>query len=141
MAKHSFFLLAILLSQTLAIPLLPEFYMTKIQANINLEEKSLGAGLSYAFDESVWGDSKASLRYKVDGNDGLKVNGQVIWNPEIGGVKNFLDIIDFYGVQCVADSLSHNPILGALFDVTGNSKFSFQIQSLFLQWRPIYFVR
>ena len=108
------------------LPLLPEAYTTKIQANVKLNERGKAgmgiAGVSYAFDEAVWGTERASLRYKVD-NENMRLYGRVIWNPDINGVNSFIDIQDFMGIHCYADTMKDNPILGALFDRIGNSKF------------------
>ena len=112
------------LAQNQELPVLPDHYSTKIQANIILTERGKigpGAGISYAFDEAANGDEKAYLAYKVI--DGWQMSGTVIWNPEIDGIDNFIDIVDFEGYFCYSDSFEHNQILGALFDATGTRKF------------------
>ena len=54
---------------------------------------------------------------------GAGFGGVAIWNELIDGVDQFLDIVDFLGTNCYADSFAHNPVLGALFGLTGNRKF------------------
>ena len=54
---------------------------------------------------------------------GAGFGGVAIWNELIDGVDQFLDIVDFLGINCYADSFAHNPVLGALFGLTGNRKF------------------
>ena len=54
---------------------------------------------------------------------GAGFGGVAIWNELIDGVEQFLDIVDFLGINCYADSFAHNPVLGALFGLTGNRKF------------------
>ena len=58
----------------------------------------------------------------MDGS-GAGFGGVAIWNELIDGVDQFLDIVDFLGINCYADSFAHNPVLGALFGLTGNRKF------------------
>lgn len=85
--------------------------------------KSEPIGVSFAFDEAVWGDKYANLQFKLDIEDHLNVPGQVIWNPELDGVTEFLHILYMEGVNCWADTLTNNPLLGALFDAGAFCKY------------------
>ena len=67
------------LAQNQELPVLPDHYSTKIQANIILTERGKigpGAGISYAFDEAANGDEKAYLAYKVI--DGWQMSGEYV---------------------------------------------------------------
>ena len=78
-----------------------------------------GAGVSYVFDEAVEHD-RASMSYELRGEE--KMKGSVIWNPDLDGIENFINIVDFMGYHCYADSFEHDSILGAIFDVYGTRK-------------------
>ena len=80
------------------------------------------AGLSYGFEEAIVGKEKAYLAYKFMDGNAASFGGVAIWNEHIDGINQFLDIVDFLGINCYADSFDHNPVLGALFGLTGNRK-------------------